>query len=150
MGPDAMILVFQMLSFKPTFSLSSFTFIKRLLSSSLLSTSFPDSSVGKESICNAKAAGDVGSIPFGKRNSRRRRKWQPTPVFPPGKSHGQRSLVSYSPWGYKELDTTEHTSTLNWYYLPIWGCWYISQHLDSSLAFIQPSISHDVLCLEVK
>ena len=37
MGPDAMIFVFWMLSFKPTFSLSSFTFIKRLLSSSLLS-----------------------------------------------------------------------------------------------------------------
>ena len=35
MGPDAMILVFLMLSFKPTFSLSSFTFIKRLFSSSL-------------------------------------------------------------------------------------------------------------------
>ena len=39
MGPDAMILVFWMLSFKPTFSLSSFTFIKRLFSSSLLSSS---------------------------------------------------------------------------------------------------------------
>ena len=37
MGTDAMILVFQMLSFKPGFSLSSFTFIKRLFSSSLLS-----------------------------------------------------------------------------------------------------------------
>ena len=37
MGPDAMILVFWMLSFKPTFSLTSFTFIKRLFSSSLLS-----------------------------------------------------------------------------------------------------------------
>ena len=37
MGPDAMILVFWMLSFKPTFSLSYFTFIKRLFSSSLLS-----------------------------------------------------------------------------------------------------------------
>ena len=37
MGPDAMILVFWMWSFKPTFSLSSFTFIKRLLSSSSLS-----------------------------------------------------------------------------------------------------------------
>ena len=35
MGPDAMILVFWLLSFKPTFSLSSFTFIKRLFSSSL-------------------------------------------------------------------------------------------------------------------
>ena len=38
MGPDAMILVFWMLSFKPPFSLSSFTFIKRLFSSSSLST----------------------------------------------------------------------------------------------------------------
>ena len=37
MGPDAVILVFWMSSFKPTFSLSSFTFIKRLFSSSLLS-----------------------------------------------------------------------------------------------------------------
>ena len=37
MGPDAMISVFCMLSFKPTFSLSSFTFIKRLFSSSSLS-----------------------------------------------------------------------------------------------------------------
>ena len=34
---------------------------------------------------------------------------QPTPVFLPGESHGQRSLEGYSPWGHKELDTTEHT-----------------------------------------
>ena len=31
----------------------------------------------------------------------------PTPVFLPGKSHGRRSLVGYSPWGHKESDTTE-------------------------------------------
>ena len=37
------------------------------------------------------------------------RKWQPTPVFLPGESHGQRSLVGYSPWGHKESDMTEHT-----------------------------------------
>ena len=36
-----------------------------------------------------------------------RRKWQPTPVFLPGESHGHRSLVGYSPRGCKELDTTE-------------------------------------------
>ena len=35
------------------------------------------------------------------------RKWQPTPVFLPGLSHGQRSLVGYSPQGRKEWDTTE-------------------------------------------
>ena len=33
--------------------------------------------------------------------------WQPTPVFLPGKSHGQRRLVDYRLWGCKELDTTE-------------------------------------------
>ena len=42
----------------------------------------------------------VGKIPW-------RRKWQPTPVLLPGKSHGQRSLVGCSPWGRKELGTTE-------------------------------------------
>ena len=35
-----------------------------------------------------------------------RREWPPTPVFLPGKSHGQRSLVGCSPYGHKELDTT--------------------------------------------
>ena len=35
-----------------------------------------------------------------------RRKWKPTPVFLPGEFHGQ-SLAGYSPWGRKELDTTE-------------------------------------------
>ena len=34
-------------------------------------------------------------------------KWQPTTVFLPGKSHGQRGLVGYSPWGRKEVDMTE-------------------------------------------
>ena len=34
-------------------------------------------------------------------------KWQLTPVFLPGGSHGQRSLTGYSPWGFKESDMTE-------------------------------------------
>ena len=38
-----------------------------------------------------------------------RKKWQPTPVFLPGESHGQRSLVGYSPRARKESDVTEHT-----------------------------------------
>ena len=37
----------------------------------------------------------------------RRKQWHPTPVLLPGKSHGQRSLVGYTPWGCKESDTTE-------------------------------------------
>ena len=46
----------------------------------------------------------VGKIPW-------RRKWQPTPVFLPGESHGQRSLAGCSPRGRKESDTTERLST---------------------------------------
>ena len=42
----------------------------------------------------------VGKIPW-------RRKWQPTPVLLPWKSHGRRSLVGYSPWGCKESDMTK-------------------------------------------
>ena len=36
-----------------------------------------------------------------------RRQWHPTPVLLPGKSHGRRGLVGYSPWGCEELDMTE-------------------------------------------
>ena len=39
-------------------------------------------------------------------------KWHPTPVLLPGKSHGWKSLVGYSLWGRKELDTTEQLHTL--------------------------------------
>ena len=58
---------------------------------------------GKESACDA---GDLGSIP-GLGRFPWRGKWQPTPVFLPGEFHGQRSLVGYSPWGYKQSDMTE-------------------------------------------
>ena len=57
----------------------------------------------KASACNM---GDLGSIP-GSGRFPWRRKWQPTPVFLPGESHGRRSLVGYSPQGRKESDTTE-------------------------------------------
>ena len=40
-----------------------------------------------------------------------RRKWQPTPVFLPGKSHGEGSLEGHSPWGHEELDMTEQLNT---------------------------------------
>ena len=42
----------------------------------------------------------TGKIPW-------RRKWQPTAVYLPEKSHGQRSQVGYNPWGRKESNTTE-------------------------------------------
>ena len=55
----------------------------------------------KESECNAR---HLGSILGSGRSSGEG--WQPTPVFLPGKSLGQRGLV-YHPWGHKESDTTE-------------------------------------------
>ena len=63
---------------------------------------FPGDSDSKVSACNV---GDPGSSPGWERSPGR--KWQPTPVLLPGKFHGQRSLVGYSPWGCKESDSTE-------------------------------------------
>ena len=153
LAPDAMILVFWMLSFKPTFSFSSFTFIKRLFSSSSLSvirvvssaylrlliflpailipscassspaflmmysayklnrhgdniqpwhTPFP---IWNQSVVSCPVL-IVASWPAYRllkrqvRSSGQRRKWHPTPILLPGKSHGWRSLVSCSPWGH--------------------------------------------------
>ena len=67
---------------------------------------FPGSSAGKESTCNA---GDVGLIPGLGRLWRRG--WLPTSVFLPGKLHGEKSLVGYSPWGCKKWDMTEQLKT---------------------------------------
>ena len=69
---------------------------------------FPGGISGKEPTCHCRRCKRhgfspwVGKIPW-------RRAWQPTPGFLTGKSHGQRSLVGYSPWGRKESDTTEAT-----------------------------------------
>ena len=63
---------------------------------------FPGGLEVKASACNA---GDQDLIP-GSGRFPWRRKWQPTPVFLPGESHGRRSLVGHSPWGCKESDTT--------------------------------------------
>ena len=41
------------------------------------------------------------------------RKWQPTPVFLPGESHGWRNLAGYSPWGRKQSDRTEQLNHNN-------------------------------------
>ena len=59
---------------------------------------------------NAGDARDAGSI-AGSGKSPGVEKWHPNPVFLPGKSHRQRSLVGYSPWDHKKLDTTERLST---------------------------------------
>ena len=69
---------------------------------------FPGGASGKEPTCQCRRHNRqefdpwVGKISW-------RRAWKPIPVFLPGESHGQRSLEGYSPWGRKELDTTEAT-----------------------------------------
>ena len=65
---------------------------------------------GKESACQCRRVRRhrfdpwVGKIPW-------RRKWLPSPVLLPRKSHEQRHLVGYSLWGFKEPDMTEHVHT---------------------------------------
>ena len=71
---------------------------------------FPGGSDSKESSCQCRRP---GFDPWVRKISWRRERL-PTPVFLPGKSHGQRSLVGYSQWGHKESDTAErlkHTHT---------------------------------------
>ena len=71
----------------------------------VLKTGFPGDASGKEPAFQCKRPKRlrfdpwVGKIPW-------RRKWQPTPVLLPEESHGQRTLVGYSPWGRKESETT--------------------------------------------
>ena len=79
----------------------------------------------------------MGKIPW-------RSKRQPTPVFLPGESQGQRSLVGYSPWGRKESDTTEqHTHTHTQEYTGFHSCeavfqWGAVQSLSHVRLFATP------------
>ena len=111
MGPDAMILVFWILSFKPTFSLSSFTFIKGFLVPLHhgVTKSWIQLSDWTELMFIRNSIYIFGQI-------RWRRKWQPTPVFLPGKSHGWRSLAGYRPQSRKQLDTTDWLRTHTYTY----------------------------------
>ena len=58
-----------------------------------------------------------------------RRKWQSIPVLLPGKSHGQKSLAGYSPWGHKELDTTEWLHFTLMQYIALYMCVYIYMYI---------------------
>ena len=69
----------------------------------ILKGGFPRWLRGKESSCKCRRHEFdpwVGKIPW-------RKKWQPTPVFLPGESHGQRSLVGYSLWSHKQSNIAE-------------------------------------------
>ena len=94
------------LSFSTTLSLFSEQMQHYLL---LLSSIFHGGSDSK-SICIK--CGRPGFDPW-VRKILWRRKWQPTPILLPGKSHGWRSLVGYNPWGRQESDTTERLHFLS-------------------------------------
>ena len=72
------------------------------------SLDFPGGTRGIEPTCQCRRHKRHGFNPW-VRKIPWRRVWQPTPVFLPGESHGQRSLEGYSPRGHKESDTTEVT-----------------------------------------
>ena len=133
MGLDAMILVFWMLSFKPTFSLSFFTFIKRLFSSSLSAIRVV-SSVYLKLSCLSRVW--LFAIPWTvayqallPMEFSRQEYWSGL-TFPSPGDLPNAGIEPRSP----SLQAAEVTDTS--------PC-----NLDSSLCFIQPSISHDVLCI---
>ena len=85
-------------------------------------TAFPRWHSGKESNCRCKRRGFnpwVRKIPW-------RIQWQPTPVFLPRESHGQRSLASYSPWcrkriGYDLATEPQQQPVVRTWYFHCWG-----------------------------
>ena len=85
------------------------TFIHNKYSSHLVSQGFPGWLSVEEPTCQCRRHKRhrfdpwVRKIPW-------RRAWLPTPIYLPGESRGQRSLVGYSPWGHRESGVTEVTS----------------------------------------
>ena len=77
---------------------------------------FPGSTSGKELTCQFRRHKTSGFDPW-VRMIPWRRKWQPTSVFWPGESQGQRSPEGYSPWGHIESDTTERLSMSTKFYI---------------------------------
>ena len=63
---------------------------------------FPSGSVVKNPPANVADTGSI--LGFGRPSGEGNGNPQPIPIFLPGKSHGQRSLMGYSPWAAKELD----------------------------------------------
>ena len=78
----------------------------------MASSGFSGGASGKEPTCQCRRHNRQGFSPASGKIPWRR-KWQPTPVFLPGKSHGRRNLAGYIPWGRKELNTTEATQRLS-------------------------------------
>ena len=103
---------------------------------------FPGGSASKESTC--KKMQEMSIRWLGKISWRTAQ--QPTPVFLPVESHGQRSLAGYSPWGHKESDMTERLTQNTWNLSGRRFVWSgrTSQHLAcSSSALLFAFTQHD-------
>ena len=90
----------------PSMGSQSRTWLKRLSSRSSSRNTTLGHTRGKEPTCQCRKPKRHGFNSW-VRKIAWRRAWQPTPVFLPGESHGQRSQEGYSPWGRKESDMTE-------------------------------------------
>ena len=106
----------------------------------------PSCHSGKEPTCQSRRCKRCGFEPW-VRKKPRRRKWQPTALFLPGESHGQRSLVGYSPGSHKDSNMTKltcahaHTHTYT----------HTHKHTPSILSFYwQPETQISILLLEGK
>ena len=103
----------------------------------LYTVSFPGGSDGKSICFQCERPGFrpwVGKIPWGG-------KWQPTPVLLPGKFHGWRSLVGYSPWGHRELDKTE------WLQFSVSASFCISSSVWMFHLFLPPFYEDNCNCI---
>ena len=85
-----------------------------------------------QKVKNLPAIQETGFDPW-LRKIPQRKKWQLTPIFLPGEVHGQRSLVGFSPWGRKELDTTEQLAHI--YHSQIFYIEYRFDFLNLFLTF---------------
>ena len=76
----------------------------------------------------------VGKIPW-------RRKWQPTPVFLPGKSHGQRSLVGYSSWVLEsQTRLSDQAATTDAAYFIYYSAWHVAAKQEISVEYVNKQL----------
>ena len=106
---------------------------------------FPDGASGKGSSCQCKRCKSHAFKPW-VRKILMSRKWQPTPIFLPGESHGQRSLAGYSPWGHNESDTTEQTLSTKF----VVFFFFLAMLCTSEILVSQPGVEHIPSAVEAR
>ena len=112
---------------------------------------FPGGTSGKEPTYQCRRYKRHGFDPW-VRKVPWRREWLPTPILLPGESHGQKSLVGYSPRGHKESDTTEPLSMHSPYVQLNWFAIHLGLTQYCTLTLVQYKINTFFLkqCFEVE